>query len=131
MHNVHMGTKERIAPQALGMEVAALLRESVARRELTQAQVAEKSGISTSQVSKYLRGVRPITVDELDRVCSAIGVSFERLIVEAAYRTRGRKSAGPSGHEIDDRPADDVRRILEAPPRGEEGWWEPAAATGE
>ncbi len=109
-----MGTKERIAPQALGMEVAALLREAVARRELTQAQVAEKAGISTSQVGKYLRGVRPITVDELDRLCDSIGVSFERLIVEAAYRTRGRAE-----------PADEVRRILESPSHGEGGWWEP------
>mgnify|MGYP001115703991 CR=1 FL=1 len=99
-HDVHMGTKERIAPQALGLEVAALLREAVARREMTQAQVAEKAGISTSQVGKYLRGVRPITIDELDRVCLAIGTSFERLIVEAAYRTRGRNE-----------PADAVRRL--------------------
>ena len=29
-----MGSKERIGPQALGMEVAALLREAVARREM-------------------------------------------------------------------------------------------------
>ena len=88
MQNVHMATKERIAPQALGMEVAALLREAVARREMTQARVAEKAGISTSQVSKYLRGVRPITIDELDRLCSSIGINFERLIVEAVHRTR-------------------------------------------
>ncbi|WP_070522851.1 hypothetical protein [Corynebacterium sp. HMSC11E11] len=64
-------------------------------------------------------------------VCARRTRRPNRLIVEAAYRTRGRKSAGPSGHEIDDRPADDVRRVLEAPSRGEEGWWEPAAATGE
>lgn len=119
-HDVHMGTRERIAPQALGLEVAALLREAVARLEMTQAQVAEKAGISTSQVGKYLRGVRPITIDELDRVCLAVGTSFERLIVEAAYRTRGRNE-----------PADAVRRTLEAPVRGGNGWWEPAAKAGD
>ncbi len=118
-----MGTKERTAPQALGMEVAALLREAVARREMTQAEVGQKAGISTSQVSKYLRAIRPITIDELDNICRAIGVSFERLIVEAGYRTRDRYSA-VSGDGIDDRPADEVRRVLESPSRGEGGWWD-------
>lgn len=108
-------------PRELGLEVAALLREGVARREVTQAQVAEKAGISTSQVSKYLRGVRPITTDELDLLCEAIGISFERLVVEAAYRTRGRHRGGEGGEP---RPVDELRRILESPPRGESGWWE-------
>ena len=116
-------------PRELGMEVAALLREGVARREVTQAQVAEKAGISTSQVSKYLRGVRPITTDELDLLCEAIGISFERLVVEAAYRTRGRhrgweREGEGEGEGGEPRPVDEIRRILESPPRGESGWWE-------
>lgn len=114
-------------PRELGMEVAALLREGVARREVTQAQVAEKAGISTSQVSKYLRGVRPITTDELDLLCEAIGISFERLVVEAAYRTRGRHRGWEregEGEGGEPRPVDEIRRILESPSRGESGWWE-------
>lgn len=106
------------------MEVAALLREAVARREMTQAEVARRSGVSTSQVSKYLRGVRPITIDELDQLCGAIGISFERIIVEAAYRTRDRHMKAVTENEVDDRPVDEVRRVLESPSRGEAGWWD-------
>ena len=102
-------------PRELGLEVAALLREGVARREMTQAQVAEKAGISTSQVSKYLRGVRPITTDELDLLCEAIGISFERLVVEASHRTRGRHGNMGEGA---------AQGEFGAPVRGESGWWE-------
>ncbi|MFL0446398.1 helix-turn-helix domain-containing protein [Corynebacterium xerosis] len=91
------------------------LHDAAARREMTQAQVAEKAGISTSQVSKYLRGVRPITTDELDLLCEAIGIGFERLVVEASHRTRGRHGNMGEGA---------AQGEFGAPVRGESGWWE-------
>lgn len=74
-----------------------------------------KAGVSTSQVSKYLRGVRPITTDELDLLCEAIGIGFERLVVEASHRTRGRHGNMGEGA---------AQGEFGAPVRGESGWWE-------
>lgn len=74
----------------LGREVAAILRGQLARAGRTQTQLATAASISQSQISKLLRGERPIDVDQLDRMCAALGLSIERVIEEADTQTEGR-----------------------------------------
>lgn len=58
--------------------------------DLTQGQVGAASGVSQSQVSKYLRGVRVPDVDVLDDLCAALDLDVAQ-VVAAAARRRGTR----------------------------------------
>lgn len=76
---------------SLGKEVAKSLNAQRAYVGMTQMQLSEKSGISQSQLSKQLRGIRAINIDELDAICEALGVSMESIL-ESAEAALGRRS---------------------------------------
>lgn len=48
--------------------------------ELTQAQLAELIGVSTSFVGHIERGTRKLSVDTLCAVCRALGVSSDKIL---------------------------------------------------
>lgn len=50
---------------------------------LSQAELAELVGISTPQVSKYLRGAAAPTVIELHDMCDALGLSIVGVVSDA------------------------------------------------
>lgn len=81
---------------SLGKAVAKSLNAQRAYVGMTQMQLSEKSGISQSQLSKQLRGIRAINIDELDAICEALGVSMESILesAEAALDRRPIKT-GP------------------------------------
>ncbi len=70
-------------PQGMD-EVVRNIRVEMARHDLTQAQLAERLGISQVAVSKRLRGVVPISVAELLRVAELLNVSAADLLRDAA-----------------------------------------------
>jgi len=47
--------------------------------ELTQAQLAEMSGIDQADISKWERGVYHPTIDSLRRLATALGVPWKDL----------------------------------------------------
>lgn len=49
-------------------------------QDITQEQLAEKMGISTSFVGHIERGTRALSVDTLFKLCSALGVSADYLM---------------------------------------------------
>lgn len=57
-----------------------LLRTSREELKVSQAQVAEKLGISASQLSKWERRERRIDLLELSRYCDAAGIDLIELI---------------------------------------------------
>jgi len=67
----------------LTRHVASRLRGLMAQHRVTQAELAESIGVSQSQLSKMVRGVRPIDLDQLDGMCIALGVDTGDLIKEA------------------------------------------------
>lgn len=67
----------------LTRHVASRLRGLMAQHRVTQAELADSVGVSQSQLSKMVRGVRPIDLDQLDGMCIALGVDTGDLIKEA------------------------------------------------
>lgn len=62
------------------MHLAALLRQIRVEAELTQSQLADKIGETQSYVSKYESGEQRLDLLELDKVCSAAGISLLELV---------------------------------------------------
>ena len=67
----------------LTRHVAGQVRALMARYGVSQSQMAESVGISQSQLSKMVRGVKPITIDQLDAMCRSLGVDSWEVLREA------------------------------------------------
>ena len=63
--------------------VAGVLRAEVARQQISQTALAGMTGISQSQLSKYLGGKKVPNVDELAAICAALGRSYLDVSAEA------------------------------------------------
>lgn len=74
-------------PTRLAYEIAGILRGRAARYDVTQADLAHATGISQSQISKMLRGKRPMDIDTMDRVAFALGLDAAKLVEEAFEAT--------------------------------------------
>lgn len=59
--------------------ILAVLNHAKDRLDLNQDVLAAAVGISQSQVSRVLKGERPMTVPELLMLCEALGMSLEDL----------------------------------------------------
>ena len=51
--------------------------------EMTQANLAEKSGVTQSQVSKILAGKAVLTITEASRLAAALGKDFAEIVRQA------------------------------------------------
>jgi DNA-binding helix-turn-helix protein len=67
-----------------GKATARHLSARRAHQRITQMQLAELTGISQSQLSKQLRGLRSIDIDEFERICNALSVPMEEILKLAA-----------------------------------------------
>lgn len=92
-----------------GKVIARLLNDERLHKGVTQAELAESTGISQSQISKQLRGTRDINIDELDAIVTALNVSLVELIRTAEQElnpdTRDDLAARRAGTPVSD--ADD------------------------
>lgn len=77
--------RRQTTPSYLTKRIASRLRGRVSQGNVTQVELSEVVGISQSQLSKLLRGVRVFDVDELDAVCQALGLDAGE-VVACAYR---------------------------------------------
>ena len=64
--------------------VGANVRAEMARRGITQTQLAGQIGKTQAQLSKRLAGQIPFDVNELTAVAGALGVPLTDLMAEAA-----------------------------------------------
>lgn len=83
-----MSSQPRTRPAALGLEIAAKLREALARQQMTQAELGERVSISTSQISLYLRGKRSMSIDEFANICNALDLPTQEVYDQAVIATR-------------------------------------------
>ena len=88
-----MGTPRR-RPDALGREIASLLREQTARHELSQRELGRRANISSSQINLYLRGERSPTLDEFADICDTLNVRPEVVMGLANHNIRWREQHG-------------------------------------
>lgn len=69
---------------AFSRALAPVLRAAFEESKLTQAALGQMiGGVSQSQVSKYLLAKRPINADELDAMCTALGLDIVAVVAEA------------------------------------------------
>lgn len=69
--------------QDLTRFLAGKIRALMAQHNVSQGQLAEAIGVSQSQLSKMVRGARPITIDQFEAMCWSFGVNFHELLEEA------------------------------------------------
>lgn len=67
-------THESVEREEIRAAVAAELRAAVARADLTQDQVAERTGLHRVTVNRLLKGARSVDVDQL--LAFALGLGF-------------------------------------------------------
>ena len=115
---------------------------------LTQAELARRSGLAESMVSRWLRGLNQPDVPNLRRVRPVLGVPMLELIVAAGYLTLeeaelqdapeppvpvrvGLSTEGLTGDQV--RQLEGFAKFLRAQngPRGAEEAAEPSGETGE
>lgn len=83
-----MPTGTRPLPSPLSQEVGRILSNEISSRALSQARVAETAEISAAQLSRALAGKKVFTLDQLDAVCTAVGVDLIEVIAAADKKTR-------------------------------------------
>lgn len=71
-------------PESLRLAVAGEVRAAMARRKVTQAQLATALGMAQPTVSQKLAGHSPWTVDELGAAAAFLGTSLADLVADAA-----------------------------------------------
>jgi len=70
-------------PDSFSNTVGATVRAEMARRRVTQRQIAEALGLSQTQISRRLAGEVAFNVDELAVVADFLGVAISTLVVSA------------------------------------------------
>ncbi|GAT73597.1 helix-turn-helix protein [Microbacterium sp. HM58-2] len=94
--NWHMPTGTQPLPSPLSQHVGRILTDAIYAQTLAQARVATDAGLSASQLSRALSGKKVFTLDQLDAVCSVLGLDLIAVIAaaDAATRTRPRPAHG-------------------------------------
>lgn len=64
-------------------QVGAEIRAWAGRREVSQVQLADALGIHPATLNRKLKGIVPISMDELSIVCERLGVSVSDLMKDA------------------------------------------------
>lgn len=88
-----MPSGARTPPGPLTNEITALLREHIARKKWSYVAVAEAAKIPTSSFSHIVNGRKPIDIEQLDRICWAIGYPLEELVKKAEANTANRQTS--------------------------------------
>lgn len=104
--------------------IARRLRGEFAQLNLSGSEVARRTGITQARMSRRLTGRVPFDVDELDLICSTIGISFNYIttgIREMPYPEPPHPAQTPSRsgqllrlHSTARRSTDDHRELVEA-----------------
>lgn len=68
--------------------VAAEIRAAMARRRLSNAQLADLSSLSRSYIGKRLRDETPFTLNDIEAICGALGEDMPAFL-EGAFRSMG------------------------------------------
>lgn len=85
----------------LGHEVGRIIRGRLAYMEWTHGQLAAKVGLSTSQMSRMLKGDRHMDVDLLAQICDVLGLDIVSDVWREAQSTiKNRDAAAAAAAEL-------------------------------
>lgn len=104
-----MPSGTRPLPGRLSLEVTRILSDAIADRGVTQAEVATAAGMSASQLSRTLDGQKPLTLEQLEALCEALGDDVVRVIstADAAMRSDRLINVSPLRRRDVGTPAED------------------------
>lgn len=80
------------APGLLSKEIAEILRAQKGRLRVTDQQIADAANMSRGQVQAVLNATKHVDVEQLDRICWALGLVFKNVLVEADKAASRRQS---------------------------------------
>jgi len=81
----------RKRPGPLSLQLSAAIRAEIARRhDIKQGTVAKAADISTTQLSQILGDQKQFDIEQLDRVCVALGWKMSDIVRTAEDATRSR-----------------------------------------
>jgi len=81
------------APGPLTQEIAAIIREKMARDNIKDGQLSAAVGearLSRPQINKIRLGQKQIDVEDLERICWALGLDFLAVLAQADAATPNR-----------------------------------------
>lgn len=76
--------------EAIGSEVAHLLKEEREKQNLSLNVVAQRAGLARQTVSYIEQETQSPTLETLLRITSVLGIELERIIAEARKRTSNK-----------------------------------------
>ncbi|EFM50215.1 MAG: XRE family transcriptional regulator [Corynebacterium sp.] len=88
-----MGSRSRNDVGAFGKIVAEILNDARLNHNVSQLQLQESTGISQSQLSKQLRGIRAINLDELEAICATLSISVKEVLILAEAKLDATRKA--------------------------------------
>ena len=78
-----MPTGTKTLPRNEDLKVAAILERERQRLNMDQVVLGAKVGISQTQISRILDGIKPVTLTEFMQICEALGLVASEVIREA------------------------------------------------
>ncbi|MGW9345567.1 helix-turn-helix domain-containing protein [Streptomyces albidoflavus] len=79
-----------VSSRPLSEIIAERLTQAYLESGRRQRDIGDEAGISQSQMSKYLRGVRAPNVDELEAICAALELDVADVVTMAVRQARRR-----------------------------------------
>jgi transcriptional regulator with XRE-family HTH domain len=70
----------------LARSIAVIFDEQLRMRRISQQTAGDHIGVSQQQMSRYLRGERPLDVDEIQGLCDLLGLDFHQTMRDAQDR---------------------------------------------
>lgn len=82
-YDAGMASGTKPAPGVLSEALGEILRAQIARKKLRQADIAAAMGISQTQLSGVLNAKKHVDIEQLDKLCWVIGLTFWQVAEEA------------------------------------------------
>ena len=96
------------------MDVSKRLRDLMDKCGITQYRLCKESGLNQSSVSRYLNGLNSPTTEQLEKICTALGISIAEFFSDADQEPPAQFDAlHQLIEEIPEERRDEVRRFLE------------------
>lgn len=78
------------APGPLTLAIADIIHERMAELRTNKSKVAEASGVPRTTLGPMVDGTSVFDVEQLDKVCQALGIDIEDVQKKAADKTSHR-----------------------------------------
>lgn len=85
-----------IRPGPLGVRIATELRAELGRQNRSRRWLAEQLGVPHNTLSRWVGGETCPPLDELDRMCTALGLNVVEVMGAAKYRIEVERGNMPT-----------------------------------